>query len=101
MFLKQSPLIEELSLYDIKPMHGIDYELNSIDTACRVTSFSGGEPGLKCALQNAKVVLVVAAASPDKMKGSDELTKNASIIKNIVSNVITYCPTVILIIKFI
>lgn len=39
--LKQSPLIDEICLYDIKNTEGIAGELNHIDTNCKVTGFWG------------------------------------------------------------
>ncbi|KAJ8678232.1 hypothetical protein QAD02_014019 [Eretmocerus hayati] len=41
LLLKQSPLVTELSLYDIVNTPGIAADLSHIDTACRVKGYTG------------------------------------------------------------
>lgn len=50
LLLKQSPLIDELSLYDIKPTCNFALELGHIDTKSKVAAYTGKEgigPALK------------------------------------------------------
>lgn len=41
LMLKQSPLIDELCVYDIKPTCGFAMELGHVDTKCKVSSYTG------------------------------------------------------------
>jgi hypothetical protein len=41
LMLKQSPLIDELSLYDTRTLEGFATDLNYIDTKCIVRSYYG------------------------------------------------------------
>ncbi|KAF7282212.1 hypothetical protein GWI33_003012 [Rhynchophorus ferrugineus] len=50
LMLKQSPLIDELSIHDLKSTTGLGLELNHIDTKCKVSSHTGRD-NLQIALQ--------------------------------------------------
>lgn len=41
--LKQSPLIDELCVYDVLPTCGFALELAHVDTKCKVSAYSGSE----------------------------------------------------------
>lgn len=59
LLLKQSPIISELSLYDIVHTPGVAADLSHIDTPATVTGYNGAE-NLEKALQNADVVIIPA-----------------------------------------
>ncbi|XP_030761667.1 uncharacterized protein LOC115886577 [Sitophilus oryzae] len=93
LMLKQSPLIDELCVHDLKnTATGLGLELSHIDTKCKVSSFHGKD-NLQIALQNSKIVVVLAAA-----QGVDSLTPdkvwdhNSVIVKDIVQEIARNCP---------
>ena len=59
LLLKQSPLVSQLSLYDIVHTPGVAADLSHIDTPAKVTGFNGKE-NLEKALENADVVIIPA-----------------------------------------
>lgn len=59
LLLKQSPLVSELSLYDIVHTPGVAADLSHIDTPAKVQGFNGAE-NLETALRNADVVIIPA-----------------------------------------
>lgn len=59
LLLKQSPLVTELSLYDIVHTPGVAADLSHIDTPAKVQGFNGAE-NLETALKNADVVIIPA-----------------------------------------
>lgn len=59
LLLKQSPLVSELSLYDIVHTPGVAADLSHIDTPAKVQGFNGAE-NVETALKNADVVIIPA-----------------------------------------
>jgi malate dehydrogenase len=57
---QKSPLVDELSLYDIVHAPGIAIDLNHIDTPAKVTGFLPDNDGLSKALQGASLVVIPA-----------------------------------------
>ncbi|XP_060528913.1 malate dehydrogenase, mitochondrial-like [Cylas formicarius] len=97
LMLKQSPLIDELCIHDVKSVPALALELNHIDTRCRVCSFSGKD-SLAQALRDSTIVVIFASA-PD---AADFLTEekiresNFSIVKEIVTEHAKNCPKALL-----
>ncbi|CAG9764100.1 unnamed protein product [Ceutorhynchus assimilis] len=90
--LKQSPLIDELCLHDLKPTTALGLELNHIDTRSKVTVYSGKD-NLKLALKNTKVLAVVASApGADTLSFEKMWMPNSEVIKEIMTEVRQYCP---------
>jgi malate dehydrogenase len=56
----QSPLVSELSLYDIVHAPGVAIDLNHINTASKVTGFLPHNEGLTKALTGADIVVIPA-----------------------------------------
>ncbi|KAG7188593.1 hypothetical protein KM043_008223 [Ampulex compressa] len=78
---------------DDRPTHGIALELNHIDTKCKVSTCSPSEECLRRALQDAKVVLIVAGKAFEKKPSQQELLEvNADVLSDLLSDVIKFSP---------
>lgn len=58
LLLKQSPLVTELSLYDIVNTPGVAADLSHMDTAAKVKGFTGPQE-LKDAVKGAQVFILL------------------------------------------
>ena len=56
----QSPMVTELSLYDIVHAPGVAIDLNHVDTPSKVTGFLPDNDGLKKVLTGADIVVILA-----------------------------------------
>ncbi|XP_043481348.1 malate dehydrogenase, mitochondrial-like [Leptopilina heterotoma] len=93
LFLKQSALIDELALYDIKSIRGLAMELNCIDTNSKVNYSETDEPSLKEVLEDAKIVMITAGKSYSSTSPNDDiLYDNALILAEIFPEIVKYCP---------
>ncbi|XP_051163976.1 malate dehydrogenase, mitochondrial-like [Leptopilina boulardi] len=95
LFLKQSTLIDELALYDIKSIRGLAMELNCIDTNSKVNYSESGESSFNEVLENAKIVMITAGNSSyyTTTPPNDEiLYENALIMAKFIPEIIKYCP---------
>ncbi|XP_015172727.1 PREDICTED: malate dehydrogenase, mitochondrial isoform X2 [Polistes dominula] len=92
LLLKQSPLISELSLYDIVNTPGVAADLSHIDTASKVTGYTGPDQ-LKDSLKGVEVV-VIPAGVPRKpgMTRDDLFNTNASIVRDLAVAIGQVCP---------
>ncbi|CAL1673027.1 unnamed protein product [Lasius platythorax] len=84
LLLKQSPLVTELSLFDIVNTPGVAADLSHINTPAKVKAFNGPEQ-LKDSLRGAQVVIIPAGV-PRKpgMTRDDLFNTNASIVRDLV-----------------
>ncbi|XP_032662840.1 malate dehydrogenase, mitochondrial [Odontomachus brunneus] len=84
LLLKQSPLVSELSLYDIVNTPGVAADLSHIDTPAKVKAYNGPDQ-LKDSLKGAQVVIIPAGV-PRKpgMTRDDLFNTNASIVRDLV-----------------
>ncbi|XP_071573110.1 malate dehydrogenase, mitochondrial [Temnothorax nylanderi] len=84
LLLKQSPLVTELSLYDIVNTPGVGADLSHINTPAKVKAYNGPEQ-LKDSLKGAQVVIIPAGV-PRKpgMTRDDLFNTNASIARDLV-----------------
>ena len=89
LLLKQSPLVGELSLYDIKGSVGVAADLSHCNTATKVV----GHTDLSKALKGANVV-VIPAGVPRKpgMSRDDLFNTNASIVRDLATACAQHCP---------
>ncbi|XP_018904817.1 malate dehydrogenase, mitochondrial isoform X2 [Bemisia tabaci] len=87
LLLKQSPLVSELSLYDIVHAPGVAADLSHIETKAKVTGYNGNEQ-MADAFKNVDIV-VIPAGVPRKpgMTRDDLFNTNASIVASIVKAV--------------
>lgn len=92
LLLKNSPLVTELSLYDIVHTPGVAADLSHIDTRSKVVGFNGPE-NLEKALKNADVVIIPAGV-PRKpgMTRDDLFNTNASIVRDLAAACAKACP---------
>ncbi|XP_011310556.1 malate dehydrogenase, mitochondrial [Fopius arisanus] len=92
LLLKNSPLVTELSLYDIVNTPGVAADLSHIDTHSKVTGYTGPEQ-LKDSLRGAQVVIIPAGV-PRKpgMTRDDLFNTNASIVRDLAKACAEVCP---------
>lgn len=93
LLLKQSPLVTELSLYDVVNTPGVAADLAHINTNSSVKGFTPENDGLKSALEGCDVV-VIPAGVPRKpgMTRDDLFNINASIVRDLANACATHCP---------
>lgn len=90
--MKQSPLIDHLSLYDVQNTKGVGADLSHIETKCKVSSHVGPEE-----LHNSLVgcdIVVIPAGVPRKpgMTRDDLFTVNATIVADLSTAIAKACP---------
>ncbi|KAK3586406.1 hypothetical protein CHS0354_013110 [Potamilus streckersoni] len=92
LLLKTSPLITELSLYDIAHTPGVAADLSHIETKAKVRGFMGPSQ-LKESLRGVEVVLIPAGV-PRKpgMTRDDLFNTNASIVRDLCTACAEVCP---------
>ncbi|KAM0736850.1 Malate dehydrogenase, mitochondrial [Formica fusca] len=92
LLLKQSPLVTELSLYDIVNTPGVAADLSHINTPAKVKAYNGPEQ-LKDSLKGAQVVIIPAGV-PRKpgMTRDDLFNTNASIVRDLVAAMAEVAP---------
>jgi len=96
LLLKLSPLISELSLYDIQHTKGVGADLSHIETRAKVRAHVGKEE-LANALKGIDLV-VIPAGVPRKpgMTRDDLFNTNATIVADLVSACAKNCPQAII-----
>ncbi|XP_045613453.1 malate dehydrogenase, mitochondrial [Procambarus clarkii] len=92
LLLKNSPLVSELSLYDIVHTPGVAADLSHIDSPAKVTGYVGPDQ-LAASLKGCEVV-VIPAGVPRKpgMTRDDLFNTNASIVANLAKACAENCP---------
>ncbi|KAK2720800.1 malate dehydrogenase, mitochondrial-like [Artemia franciscana] len=92
LLLKQSPLVTDLSLYDIVHTVGVAADLSHMDTQSKVRGFVGPDQ-LKSSLEGAEIV-VIPAGVPRKpgMTRDDLFNTNASIVRDLARACAEVCP---------
>lgn len=95
LLLKQSPLVDSLSLYDIQHTKGVGADLSHIETKCKVLSYVGQDQLLE-SLKGANVV-VIPAGVPRKpgMTRDDLFNVNATIVADIATAIAKVSPEAI------
>ncbi|KAF5587532.1 malate dehydrogenase NAD-dependent [Fusarium pseudoanthophilum] len=93
LLCKASNLFSEIALYDLVHTPGIATDLNHIDTKATVSGFLPADDGLAKALSGADLVVVTAGiARKPGMTRDDLFNTNASIIRDIFTQVAKTCP---------
>ncbi|XP_051891816.1 malate dehydrogenase, mitochondrial [Pristis pectinata] len=92
LLLKNSPLVGQLSLYDIAHTPGVAADLSHIETRAKVTGYLGAEQ-LPNALKGCQLVAIPAGV-PRKpgMTRDDLFTTNASIVADLTEACAQHCP---------
>jgi len=96
LLLKNSPLVTQLSLYDIVHTPGVAADLSHIESKAKVTGFVGADQ-LEASLEGVEVV-VCPAGVPRKpgMTRDDLFNTNASIVATIAAACAKVCPKAML-----
>merc|ERR1711939_220391 len=96
LLLKQSPLVSELSLYDIVHTVGVGADLSHIETKAKVTGYAGND-NLEASLQGCELVIIPAGV-PRKpgMTRDDLFNTNAGIVRDLAAAAAKVCPNAIL-----
>ena len=92
LLFKQSPLVTELSLYDVVNTPGVAADLSHIDTAAKVKAYTGPDQ-LRDSVKGAQVV-VIPAGVPRKpgMTRDDLFNTNASIVRDLAQAIAEASP---------
>jgi len=92
LLIKQSPLVNQLSLFDVQHTKGVGADLSHIETKCKVKAFVGYEQ-LHDSLVGADVV-VIPAGVPRKpgMTRDDLFNVNATIVADLTTAAAKACP---------
>jgi len=92
LLMKQSPLVTQLSLYDIVHTPGVAADLSHINSPAKVRGFVGPDQ-LKASLEGAEVVIIPAGV-PRKpgMTRDDLFNINASIVRDLAVAAAEVCP---------
>ncbi|KAI1502271.1 malate dehydrogenase [Biscogniauxia marginata] len=85
LLLKLSPLVDELSLYDVVNTPGVATDLSHISSTAKVTGYLPKDDGGKAALKDADII-VIPAGIPRKpgMTRDDLFNINAGIVKGLI-----------------
>ncbi|XP_017788706.1 PREDICTED: probable malate dehydrogenase, mitochondrial [Habropoda laboriosa] len=93
LFLKQSPLIDEVAVFDNKCTYGLALDLNYIDTKCKVSTCNHPRRCLEQTLEGAKIVMIVGDETvKDESSLSRVLKSNANALSDLLPNIIKFCP---------
>ncbi|CCH44438.1 Malate dehydrogenase [Wickerhamomyces ciferrii] len=93
LLLKLSPLVDELSLFDVVNAPGVGADLSHIDTNAKVTSHLPDDNGLAKALNGTDLVIIPAGV-PRKpgMTRDDLFAINAGIVRDLAQGVAENAP---------
>lgn len=93
LLLKASPLIDELSLYDVVNTPGVTADLSHISTPAKVTGYLPKDDGLKHALTGTDIVIIPAGIPRKPGMSRDDLFKiNAGIVRDLTKGCAEFCP---------
>jgi len=93
LLCKISPLIDELSLYDVVNTPGVSTDLSHISSVAKVSGHLPKDDGLKQALTGANICIIPAGIPRKPGMTRDDLFKiNAGIVKQLVEGIAEYCP---------
>ncbi|KAF2404197.1 malate dehydrogenase [Trichodelitschia bisporula] len=93
LLLKISPLVDELSLYDVVNTPGVATDLSHISSPATTAGYLPQEDGLKKAFTGADIVVIPAGIPRKPGMTRDDLFKiNAGIVRDLVKGVAEYCP---------
>ncbi|BDD56490.1 hypothetical protein MPDQ_006425 [Monascus purpureus] len=93
LLLKASPLVDELSLYDVVNTPGVAADLSHISTAAKISGYLPKDDGLKSALTGADIVVIPAGIPRKPGMTRDDLFKiNAGIVRDLVKGIAEFSP---------
>ncbi|KKA27155.1 hypothetical protein TD95_000371 [Thielaviopsis punctulata] len=93
LLLKLSPLVDELSLYDVVNTPGVATDLSHISSKASIQGFLPENDGLKTALKGADII-IIPAGIPRKpgMTRDDLFNINAGIVKGLIAAAAEVAP---------
>ncbi|RPB07615.1 malate dehydrogenase, NAD-dependent [Morchella conica CCBAS932] len=93
LLLKASPLIDELSLYDVVNTPGVAADLSHISSPAQITGYLPADDGLEKTLTGADIVVIPAGIPRKPGMTRDDLFKiNAGIVRDLVTGIAKFCP---------
>jgi len=93
LLLKASPLVDELSLYDVVNTPGVAADLSHISSPATVTGYLPKDDGLKHAFTGADVIVIPAGIPRKPGMTRDDLFKiNAGIVQGLIEAAAQYAP---------
>jgi len=93
LLLKNSSLIDELSLYDVVNSPGVAADLSHIATKAKVTGYLPADGGLEKTLTGADIVVIPAGIPRKPGMTRDDLFKiNAGIVRDLVTGIAQFSP---------
>lgn len=70
LLLKLSPLVDELSLYDVVNTPGVAADLSHISSQAKVAGYLPADDGAKTALKGADIIVIPAGIPRKRSRGS-------------------------------
>ncbi|KAI9708709.1 MAG: hypothetical protein M1828_002672 [Chrysothrix sp. TS-e1954] len=93
LLMKASPLVDELSLYDVVNTPGVTADLSHISSVAKISGFLPADDGMKHAFTGADMVVIPAGIPRKPGMTRDDLFKiNAGIVRDLVKGVAEHCP---------
>merc|ERR1712000_88422 len=93
LLLKASPLITELSLYDVVNTPGVAADLSHTSSPAKVTGYLPKDDGAKAAMKDADIVVIPAGIPRKPGMTRDDLFKiNAGIVKGLIEVIAEVAP---------
>ncbi|KAJ6264775.1 hypothetical protein Dda_0927 [Drechslerella dactyloides] len=101
LLLAISPLVDELSLYDVVNTPGVGADLSHINARAKITAYLPGpdSAGLEKALTGCDIVVIPAGIPRKPGMTRDDLFKiNAGIVRDLAAGVAKFCPKALVLI---
>ncbi|KAF2226699.1 malate dehydrogenase, NAD-dependent [Elsinoe ampelina] len=93
LLLKISPLVDELSLYDVVNTPGVTTDLSHISSIAKIQGFLPADDGMKKAFAGADMFVIPAGIPRKPGMTRDDLFKiNAGIVRDLVKGIVEHAP---------
>ncbi|KAF4555415.1 Malate dehydrogenase-like protein 1 [Elsinoe fawcettii] len=93
LLLKISPLVDELSLYDVVNTPGVTTDLSHISSVAQISGFLPADDGMKKAFTGADMFVIPAGIPRKPGMTRDDLFKiNAGIVRDLVKGIVEHAP---------
>lgn len=93
LLLKISPLVDELSLYDVVNTPGVATDLSHISSVAQISGFLPADDGMKKAFTGADMFVIPAGIPRKPGMTRDDLFKiNAGIVRDLVKGIVEHAP---------
>ena len=100
LFLRLSPLVDQLALYDRRLGPGVAVDLSHIPSAQKVNGYTSADAGLARALQNADIVIIAAGPGVTaEVTSRDALfQQSAAVVNELIREYVMICPSAIILV---